>query len=302
MSLFNKIYSKVPVRRADEQKELFVNLVKQNVTNHPVKVERLNKAHNNIIVGDFEKAEVIFTAHYDTPKRALFANLMIPRNPLLLYTYHFGIYIAMAVVSFFIAQLLSNAFNNNQTVFLISYLALYFSAFYLTTRASVNKHNANDNTSGVVSLMEIARKTNSKKVAFIFFDNEEKGCLGSKAFNKNHGEILKNKLVINLDCVGNGNSFVFIAKPNAEKHQLFENLKNVCKNGNGYNFVFYPLKGSFSNSDYKNFECGIGVSCYTKSKRGVYYTGKIHTAKDKFINEKNISVISQKLLKFVELT
>ena len=35
-------------------------------------------------------------------------------------------------------------------------------------------------------MFEIIKKRNDKKVAFILFDNEEKGLLGSKAFNKKY--------------------------------------------------------------------------------------------------------------------
>lgn len=52
-----------------------------------------------------------------------------------------------------------------------------------------NKHNANDNTSGVVTLLEIARslpESQRGKVCFVLFDLEEAGLIGSAAYRKAH--------------------------------------------------------------------------------------------------------------------
>ena len=35
----------------------------------------------NLVIGDAESAAVVFTAHYDTPRRALIPNVMLPLNP-----------------------------------------------------------------------------------------------------------------------------------------------------------------------------------------------------------------------------
>ena len=226
---------------------------------------------------------------------------MIPKNTFVNKVYHYGIFILLALVSLALSFVLSACFSGNRVVFLVSYLILYFSSFYLLTRAFENKHNANDNTSGVATLFEIIKKRNDKKVAFILFDNEEKGLLGSKAFNKKYSDILKDKLVINLDCVGNGNHFLFIVKKNAYAHKLFEKLNFACKSDKAFNFEFIEFEKASSNSDYKNFECGIGLSAYTKSKNGMLITGKIHTKNDTFINEKNIEILSEKLVKFIDL-
>ena len=84
--------------------------------------------------------------------------------------------------------------------------ALIIMQFQLT-HGIRNKHNANDNTSGVLTLLYIMKKlppNMRNKVCFVFFDNEEKGLLGSKAMNKKYKDLFLAKLVINFDCVGNG--------------------------------------------------------------------------------------------------
>ena len=50
--------------------------------------------------------------------------------------------------------------------------------------------------------MSLIHQCKSNEVAFVLFDNEERGLLGSKALNKKYSDLLKNKMVINFDCIG----------------------------------------------------------------------------------------------------
>ena len=75
-----------------------------------------------------------------------------------------------------------------------------------------NRHTANDNTSGVITLLEIALSLPEElrsDVCFVWFDNEERGLLGSAAFAGKHKETKKGALVLNFDCVGDGDSLQF---------------------------------------------------------------------------------------------
>ena len=70
-----------------------------------------------------------------------------------------------------------------------------------------NKNNANDNTSGVVTLLEILRtlpENQRNKVCFVLFDLEEAGLIGSVSYRKAHKKATDHQLVLNLDCVGDG--------------------------------------------------------------------------------------------------
>jgi len=72
---------------------------------------------------------------------------------------------------------------------------------------------ANDNASGSAALLQIARefnRTNEKlkrSIIFVFFASEEQGLYGSKYFSE-HMKFSKEKVkaMINLDCVGYGDS------------------------------------------------------------------------------------------------
>ena len=76
-------------------------------------------------------------------------------------------------------------------------------------------------------------------------------------------------------------------------------LNQNFKSNNDYNVLFYPMKGSLSNSDYKNIYNGIGVMACEK-KKNIYYTSKIHTNKDQEASIKNIEFIVNNIMNFIE--
>jgi Iap family predicted aminopeptidase len=169
-------------------------------------------------------------------------------------------------------------------------------------RGFSNPKNYNDNTSGVATLLEIMRGLDEDKknsVAFIFFDNEEKGKKGSKAYFNDHKTDMEKKLLINFDCVGNGETVVFIAKEEAEKTEEYKILAECFTPNNGYTTEFYPMRGSESNSDYKNFPMGIGCMACKRTKRGMLYTPFIHTPKDIVAKNENIEYITDGIVRFL---
>lgn len=83
-----------------------------------------------------------------------------------------------------------------------------------------NKHTANDNTSGIITLTHILEnlpEEQRKKVCVIYFDNEEKGLFGSAFFYKKHRKQIKDKMLINFDCVGDGENIVTMADRRCRK-------------------------------------------------------------------------------------
>ena len=73
----NYVHSNYPIRRSKEEKESFRKYVLEEANKLGLEssVETI-KEHNNVIIGNHEKAKVIFTAHYDTPARAIIPNLI----------------------------------------------------------------------------------------------------------------------------------------------------------------------------------------------------------------------------------
>ena len=83
MSYLQDITARFPVRKRDEEKEAFRKwAVAQGKTlGYSARVEELARGrHCNVVFGSPEHAQVIYTAHYDTPARLPIPNLMTPRN------------------------------------------------------------------------------------------------------------------------------------------------------------------------------------------------------------------------------
>ena len=150
----------------------------------------------------------------------------------------------------------------------------------------------------MLSLAETLDEEERKDFAFILFDNEEKGKKGSKAYYKDHKDGMKDRLLVNFDCVGNGEHIIFVAMKEAEHHALYEKLRRSFSAENGLDTYFYPIKGSESNSDYKNFPCGVGCMACRRSKLGVFYTPYLHTPKDTVADDKNISFLVEGMKNF----
>lgn len=290
-----EINEKFPIRRSDEEKKNLFEYVKAEAESVGLnaRIELLENKHKNIVIGDIENASVVYTAHYDTPARSLVPNLMMPRNPGLAYAYGFGIPLTMAFFSLGVAYAIQAAFTLTYPMFVFIYLALYFAIFFGVMRRGANKTNLNDNTSGVATVLSIMSE-NPQNTAYILFDNEEKGLLGSKALVKSNKEFWNNKPLVNFDCVGNGNNIVIVAMENAEKHRLFAKMSNTINSNDRYNVGIYPKKGSTSNTDSKNFPCGISVMACKMSKKGVLYTPYIHTKYDTVASSDNISFLADK--------
>ena len=285
----NEIYEKFPVRRNEEQKKCFFEYVKAEAESVGLsaRIEQLEKKHNNIVIGDVENASVVYTAHYDTPARSLLPNLMMPRNPGLGYLYAFGIPLVIAFASLGVAYGVQSLFGLPYAAFVIIYLVLYFGVFLGILRCGDNKTNKNDNTSGVATVLSVMAN-NPKNAAYILFDNEEKGLLGSKALLKSNKELWANKPLINFDCVGLGDNIVVVAMEKAEKHPVFTKIADAVVGNDNYNVGLYPKKGSAGNTDSKNFPCGISVMACKKNKKGVLYTPYIHTKRDTVASSENI--------------
>ena len=295
----NEIDSKYSIRRNDKEKQAFYEYVNAEIGEGRVSKQTIGD-NKNIVIDDILSADVIFTAHYDTPAASIVPNMMMPRNKILGTLINMLFPIFMALSSLGIASLIGYLANLDEGAVVAIYLVLYFGLYFILTRMLPNKHNKNDNTSGVATVLSIAKQISDKKVAFVLFDNEEKGLLGSKALNKKYKSEFENKLVINFDCVGNGDQMIFITKEKAEAREEYLALEEVLKNCGEYDIHYVPLKKACSNSDYKSFPCSIGVMACSKGKFAKAYTGRIHTSRDTVASAKNICFLSDMMIKMLD--
>lgn len=304
MDFLQEINEKYPVRKTEKQKAEFRQYVVETVCEKgaEARVETIGN-HNNVVIGDPQTAKTVFTAHYDTPCASLFPNLMMPRNKGLFYLYQFVIIFLFLALSLTPAIIVGMNILQSEIAYVGIFLVIYFGLFFLGFKTFTNKHNANDNTSGVATVLLIICKLSKEQlnnVAFILFDNEEKGLQGAKAYSKAHKEQMQDKLLVNFDCVANGNNVIFIAKQKAEENPYYKALKESFVSNEEFNVSFNAFKDSVSNSDYKKFEQGVCCVACKKSKKGILYTPYIHTGKDVVADSKNVEFLALNIYKFVD--
>lgn len=294
-----------PIRKTDEEKELFRNYVigKLKQKGIDTRIETTKDGKNrNIIVGDPTQAKAVFVAHYDTPWRSLFPNIMIPKNPLLFNLYHFTPIIFLLVVSLTLSYLLGIVLLNDVRAYAFCFLVIYYGAFFLMMRVFKNTNNYNDNTSGVATVLSIIDSLdaeNLSKVAFVLFDNEEKGKKGSEAYYKDHKKEMSEQFILNFDCVGNGENIIFIAQKSAIASHKYKDLQSAFEQTDGFAVDFCTYKEANSNSDHKNFPNGVGCVTCKKTKSGILYTPYIHTPRDIVASNTNIDYLAKNTCKFI---
>ena len=297
LDISKTILEKYQVRKTKKQKTEFINFLQDHYPNQFVVEEGGFAKNRNIIFGDIEKADIILTAHYDTQAVLPFPNFLTPKNIFIYILYSVLVsFVFVAIPMFLFDMIVISIFNNPVIIFISNYLILIF-FFWMLMFGIDNKHTANDNTSGVITLLEAMNIDEIKeKAAFVFFDNEELGMLGSAFFNKKYKNELKDKLIINFDCVSDGNYIMFVYNKHAKKYK--NTLETSFISDNQKEAIITSSKTTFYPSDQMNFKTTIAVAAFNKNKFLGYYVDKIHTNKDTVFDENNINFIVDGLKTF----
>ncbi len=264
----------------------------------------------NLVIGDPDTAEVVFTAHYDTCARLPFPNFITPKRVDIYILYQ----LALTLVLFIVPMVLTSALTflvmdalpvelpaevADSIAFFVSYLALLLICLFVLS-GPANEHTANDNTSGTVTVLELMRavpEESRDRVAFILFDLEEAGVFGSMGYAAKHKKQMKDTLLINFDCVSDGKNMLFALRPGAKK--FADRLAEAYPENETFH-VSVLSKGVFYPSDQANFPCGVGVAALKKSKRGIEYMDRIHTKKDTEFQAENIAFLVEGSLRLIK--
>ena len=291
--LSKEILQYYQVRKTKKQKTAFIELLKQYYPELQVETGGLGKPRN-IVIGDVQTAKVVFTAHYDTCAELPFPNFITPMNIPLYLLYNLLIAVPLVILmglAMHFGQLWSGEF-------LVGYLAMWlvFAAFFwLMVGGRANPNTANDNTSGVVTLCEtMAAMTpeERQKAAFVFFDLEEAGLFGSSRFAKVHKKEMKDKLLVNFDCVSDGDHLLVVHSKKAGK--LYGDvLQEVFRSAAEKEVILVKSSKAFYPSDQSQFPCGVGAAALKKKKGIGLYMDKIHTKHDTVFDERNIDYFRQ---------
>lgn len=296
------ILEQFPVRKTKQQKQAFRDAVcgYAEKLGYPCTVERRNLSCQNIVLGDPEGAKYLVTAHYDTCANMLLPNLITPCNFGLFLLYQILLVVAMIVVS--VASGLLLGFLFGRSVMMVTIFVVYWTLLLLLLFGPANRSNANDNTSGVVTLLEIARTmpvNQRHKVCFVLFDQEELGLLGSSFYRSRHRKASNTQMVLNLDCVGDGDHLrMFPTKRLKQDKRKLSSLYRACGYFGKKDLLVHEKGFSIYPSDQMNFPYGVGI-CALRKKRKTLYLSRIHTKKDTVLEETNVNILRAALTTFI---
>ena len=293
-----------PIRKSKKQKQAFRDVVQAYVTGlgYQCSIEKGSLGSQNLVIGNPRSAKYLITAHYDTCAHLPFPNLITPCNPILFLLYQLlvtAILFVPPTVIGIVVRWLTEDFD-------AGYLAWYFSLvamLLLMLVGPANRHNANDNTSGVVTLLEIARTMPENlrdKVCFVLFDLEEAGLIGSASYRKAHKTDTETQWVLNLDCVGDGDEIMlFPTKKLRFEEARLDDLEKICGTWGKKSmklrrkgFAVYP-------SDQRHFPLGVGIAAFHRKKGVGLYCSRIHTNRDTVLDQTNVNLLRAALITLV---
>lgn len=291
-----------PVRKTKNQKQAFRDAVCDYAKSlsYPVQVEHGSYGSRNIIIGDPERAKYLVTAHYDTCARLLLPNSLMPCN---------AVFVVLQQAALWGGIIFLSAMTGAMAGLLLGEYAvvpvccmMVFGIIALMIAGPANSSNANDNTSGVVSLLEILRtmpENQRHKVCFVLFDLEEAGLIGSSSYRKAHKTASDHQLVLNLDCVGCGDHLLmFPTKELKENRKKLASLYKACGYFGRKSLLVHEKGFGIYPSDQIVFPCGVGICALKKSKFGLY-VGKIHTSRDTVLEETNVNILRAALTSLI---
>lgn len=290
------------VRKTKEQKTRFIAFLQERLPGLRVEEGGLPRCRN-LVLGDPESADVVFTAHYDTCARLPFPNFITPKNLVVYLLYQLLILLPFFALAVLLSVLLIRLDVYAPLAVMLSWALVMAALLYVFLFGPANPHTVNDNTSGVLTLCELIGQLSEEeraRCAFVFFDHEETGLFGSSFFASKHKAAMKDRLLINFDCVSDGDDLLFVQSGKAKRRAGGALVEAFASSADKRAVITGPL-GAFYPSDQVNFPCGVGVAAMQRSRLLGLYMSRIHTARDTVCDERNFSFLLEGVRRFLRL-
>lgn len=297
------VLKQYPVRKSQKQKQAFRDDVQTYAASlgYECHTEKGSLGAKNLVIGDPKKAGVLVTAHYDTCAALPFPNLLTPCDFLPFLGWQLLVVAYMLLLPTLFGFLIGFLTGSGDVGYWSGYLSFWV-LLLLMLIGPANKTNANDNTSGVVTLLEIAKtlpQNQRSKVCFVLFDLEEAGLIGSACYRSAHKKEASEQLVLNLDCVGDGDHIRFFPTKKLKKdRKRLTSLYKACGYFGKKDILVREKGFSIYPSDQANFPYGVGICALRKSKAGLYL-GRIHTGWDTILEQTNVNLLRAALITFI---
>lgn len=292
-----------PVRKSKKQKEAFRASARAYAESlgYSVTEEKGSFGVRNLIIGDPKTAKYLITAHYDTCAWLPMPNLVTPCSFTLYLLYQLLLTAVLLVLPLgisILAGMLTGEFWLGYNLFLI----LFVIEMVMVMVGPANPSNVNDNTSGVVTVLEIAARLSEAKrrnVCFVLFDLEEAGLIGSSSYRSKHKKETNRQIILNLDCVGEGDEIYFFPTAKLKKDKMkISHLQEIAGTKGEKNITIRTKGTGFYPSDQVQFPYGVGIASLKRGRLGLYVS-RIHTPKDTILEKENVNILCDALTTIV---
>lgn len=284
-----------PVRKTKRQKQAFRDAVQSYAAflGYNCTVEKGSFGSRNLVIGESESALYLVTAHYDTCARMPIPNFITPCSLPMFLIWQLVLTVLIIVPAFLIGVGAGLLAGSSALAGIVCY-AMILVILGMMLFGPANPSNANDNTSGVVTLLEIMRSipaNQRSKVCFVLFDLEEAGLIGSASYRKAHKKATDRQIVLNLDCVGEGDEIrLFPTKHLKKNNRKIKPVYQCCGYFGNKSLLVRDKGFSIYPSDQMNFPYGVGIAAMKRGKLGLYIS-RIHTSRDTILDETNVNIL-----------
>jgi hypothetical protein len=281
-----------------KNKNKFLNMVEQELTSYGYECQmksfwRLLRSVN--LETQIENPRYLFIAHYDTGTimpfwmHGLMRLLGINRQILMILLMVLFIKILLP----YIEEIQPIVATTLSMLLFIPLLGIFIP----------NPFNHDDNTSGVIALLRIAKMLKEQRVndvKFVFVDNEELGLFGSashKGYLKRKKLISKGCKVISIDCVGGKGEIPLVIKNGQSDYA--KDIASVLQQTFGTSAQITMILPASDNFSFREFGA-VNISMVSKSiVPGGYYIPHIHTFRDNKFNAEKVERLATTMVDFV---
>ncbi len=307
MTIREEIDVQFPIRKTTAQKRAFEKWVmaKMREMGYRPYVDGMNRKRQSCATATSSPANLKMPNCSSVPtmirrRPSACPDLRIPRNFPVYILSQGAVLLGMLLISLLIGTVVGLATKSGDWLILTFFFA-YLALMLMMMFGAANKHNVNDNTSGIAALLETMQRLSPEareKTAFILFDHQETGSRGAKSYGAQHVEVQTMKLLVDLNCVGDGDTFVISAPKMAQDKPQYAAVRESLEENamaSGVSTQFFGRAGVQGAGDYRRFVCGVGVSAYHHSAGVGLITGRIHTSRDTVCRQENLDYLAKSL-------